>query len=238
MSRRTRQLTYYEQPGADVSPETWQPAADDIHTLRFGYNLADVDRLARMSLGRVWGIHLDYSTRYELAWEAVAERLYAAPGDEPPGPSDLIRAGQDAIAAHVNSEQQQHGYDRATGGGMPRWAAYWHGQRPVREPEAGLIERLALWQVWPELTPGQRQAFLALAACGTRTAAAGKPRHLAEDVRPSPGSRPPAFPRALARARDAARLLGLRPARLPDRRPAGDRLGPEDGEGGPSPQAP
>lgn len=152
--------------------DTWEPGPDDIHSLRFGYNLADIDRLARMSLRRVWGIHLDYSTRYELAWEAIAERLYAAPEHEPPDPSDLIRAGQDAIAAHVNSEQQQHGYDRATGGGMPRWAAYWHGQRPVREPETGLIERLALWQIWPELTPRQRQAFLALAACGTRAAAA------------------------------------------------------------------
>jgi hypothetical protein len=172
MSRRTRELTYYGQPGTGPGPETWQPVPADIHTLRFGYNLADVDRLARMSLRRVWGIHLDYPTRYELAWEAVAEHLYAVPDDEPPDPSDLIHAGQDAIAAHVNSEQQQHGYDRGTGGGMPRWAAYWHGQRPVREPEAGLIERLALWQVWPELTPRQRQVFLALAACGTHAAAA------------------------------------------------------------------
>lgn len=125
-----------------------------------------------MSLSRVRGIHLGYPTRYELAREGVAERLYAAPAGEPPDPSDLVRAGQDAIAAHVNAEQQQHGYDRETGRRMPRWAAYWHGQRPVREPEAGLIERLALWQVWPELTPGQRRAFLALAACGTRDAAA------------------------------------------------------------------
>jgi hypothetical protein len=172
MTRRSRELTYWEPTGEPRAPAEWQPEPDDVHTLRFGYNLADVARLARMSLGRVWGIHLDYSTRYALAWEGVVERLYAASGDEPPDPSDLIRAGQDAIAAHVDSEQRHHGYDREAGAGMPRWAAYWHGQRPVSEPEAGLIERLALWQVWPELTPAQRRVFLALAACGTRTAAA------------------------------------------------------------------
>lgn len=165
------QLTYYD-PGDARGSVAWEPQAGDIHTLRYGYNLADLDRLARAALWRTWGIHLDYRTRYELAWSAVAECLYAAPEGSPPAPGDLISAGQDAIAAHVDSEQRHHGYDRETGSGMPRWAAYWHGQRPVHDPEAGLVERMALWQIWPELTPAQRRAFLAVAACGTYEAAA------------------------------------------------------------------
>jgi hypothetical protein len=172
VTRRSRQLTYWEPPGEDQAPAGWEPAPGDVHTLRFGYNLADVDRLARASVWRVWGIGLDYLDRYELAWSAVAECLYAAPGDSPPSPGDLISAGQDAIAAHADAEQRHRGYDRETGAGMPRWAAYWHGQRPVREPEAGLVERMALWQVWPALTPAQRSAFLAVAACGTYDGAA------------------------------------------------------------------
>jgi hypothetical protein len=165
------QLTYYED-GAAREREAWEPQRGDVHTLRFGYNLADLDKLTRAALWRIWGIHLDYRSRYELAWSAIAECLYAAPGGHPPAPRDLICAGQDAIAAYVDSEQRHHGWDRETGREMPRWAAYWHGQRPVREPEAGLIERMALWQVWPQLTEAQREAFLALAACGTYDAAA------------------------------------------------------------------
>lgn len=165
------QLTYYDNGDAREAV-AWEPQPDDVHALRFGYNLADLDRLTRAALWRIWGTCLDYSTRYELAWSAVAECLYAAPEDSPPAPGDLISAGQDAIAACADSEQRHRGYDRETGDGMPRWAAYWHGQRPVHEPEAPLIERMALWQVWPELTPGQRGALLALAACGTRDAAA------------------------------------------------------------------
>lgn len=165
------QLTYYEY-GEARAREAWEPQPGDVHTLRHGYNLADLDRLTRAALRRGWGILLDYRTRYELAWSAIAERLYSAPEGSPPSPADLVGAGQDAISSHVDSEQRHRGYDRETGGGMPRWAAYWNGQRPVREPEAGLIERMALWQVWPELTPAQRGAFLAVAACGTYDAAA------------------------------------------------------------------
>jgi hypothetical protein len=54
-----RQLTYYPAPVTDPDPGAWQPAPDDIHTLRFGYNLADVDRLARMSHGRAASAHPD-----------------------------------------------------------------------------------------------------------------------------------------------------------------------------------
>lgn len=164
------QLTYYEY--GEARPVTaWEPQPGDVHTLRHGYNLADLDKLARAAVWRIWGIHLDYQTRYELAWSAIAEHLYAAPDDHPPAPRDLICAGQDAIAAHVDSEQRCHGWDREAGREMPRWAAYWTG-RALREPEAGLIERMALWQVWPELTDAQRGAFLAVAACGTYDAAA------------------------------------------------------------------
>jgi hypothetical protein len=142
---------------------------DDIHTLRWGYNLADVDRLTRLSLYR-WNTHLDWRTRYELAWSAIAEALYAAA--ERPVPEALMHAAQDAIGSHVDADCRAHGWDREFHRPAPRFAVYWDGQRHDRDPHEGLIERLALWQIWEELTPASRRAILALAATGTQQAAA------------------------------------------------------------------
>lgn len=169
------QLTYYVAPWdreTEPAEPGWSPAPDDVHTLRHGYNLADLHRLTKMAIWRVWGLHLDYQTRYDLAWSGIVDLLYAT--DEPPTPGDLIFAGQDAIGTHVRDDMRHHGRDRHKGGDMMRrFASYW--ELPVRHassPEPGVVDRLALWQIWPELTDAQRRALLALAALGTYQAAA------------------------------------------------------------------
>lgn len=162
------QLTYYIAPwDQDEHADVEQPeVADDVHAIRHGYNLADLNRLARWAIWRVVGSMLDVRTRYEVAWSAIAEALYIAPDDQPPAPDDLVRAGQNAIAGHVREEMHHHGRDRHNGGApMPRFASYWEGMRlRVGGPEHVVVERTALWQIWPRLTDRQRQVLLALAA--------------------------------------------------------------------------
>lgn len=165
------QLTYWEDAELE-QPHGWEPAPDDVHTLRHGYNLADIDRLARASLWRAWGLHLDYSERYDLAWSGIVEHLYAA--GEPPTPSEMIGAGQDAIGVHVRDEARHHGQDHHNEYEQyRRFDTYWRWvSRYTPSPEHRVVDRTALWQIWPELTTMQRRSLLALAASGTYQAAA------------------------------------------------------------------
>ncbi|WP_289009369.1 hypothetical protein [uncultured Thermomonospora sp.] len=166
------QLTYHttDLPQAGDVP-AWQPAPDDVHTLRHGYNLADLDRLTRMALTRIIGGTLDHRTRYETAWSAIAETLYAS--DQPPTPSELIHAAQRELARHAYQEMRQHGHDHHNAGQtMRRYAAYWWNP-PAGDPlEDVVVDRTALWQIWPRLTDRERQVLLALAATGDYAEAA------------------------------------------------------------------
>lgn len=165
------QLTYFELPGGADERPVWEPAPDDVHTLRHGYNLADVDRLTRMAIARVYGLSLDSRTRYELAWSAIAEHLYAA--DDAPTPADLVLAGQKVISQTLYDEFHHHGYDHNKGGGtMPRFAAYWESLRYRPDPSNGVIERAALYQIWAQLPDKHREALNALSVCEDYQAAA------------------------------------------------------------------
>lgn len=167
------QKTYYASTVQEAEIPAWEPAPDDAHTLRHGYNLADLDQLARKAIWRVWGLALDHDTRYELAWSAIAQHIYTV--EEPPTPAELIWVGQDAIGSHVRDTMHQHGIDRVYRGGetMRGFVAYWETTiRHSPSPENGVVERAALWQIWPHLTEAQRRALLALAAHGTYQAAA------------------------------------------------------------------
>lgn len=154
------QLTYYEDGEAPESV-AWEPQAADIHTLRHGYNLADLDRLTRMALSRGWARNVDWRFRYHIAWEGIAEALYAA--TEPPEPADLVRAGWESISDHVKTERRHWGLKQ---GGTPRpsFAMYWDSvAQHTGSPENGVVERLALWQIWAALGDVDREALLALA---------------------------------------------------------------------------
>jgi hypothetical protein len=161
------QRTFYVLPDeAAAEQPAWEPAPDDVHTLRHGYNLADLDVLTRAAVRRVVGMRGAYRDRYETAWSAVAEHLYAR--DTPPEPFDLIDAGRDALRRHVGEEMHHHGRRRATGSGggtepMPRFFLYWDwvGWRP--DP-AHVLERVAVWQIWADLPDRDREILAPLMA--------------------------------------------------------------------------
>lgn len=161
--------TYYPDPEPTFAPP---PGPDRCDGLRWGLTLLDLHRATRMALARNVGVNAFSRTeRYDIAWTAAATALYEA--DEPVTLSDLASAGWQAIAEARITEMRHHGIDhtRRIGEGRPRFAAYWHttGGEPVSER---VCEEIALAQIWPRLTPGQREALAALAAFGTATAAA------------------------------------------------------------------
>lgn len=168
------QRTYYPPREEVVVEPAWTPAPDDVHTLRHGYNLADLHQLATRAMWRVWGVTIDQRARYEMAWSAIAEAIYAAPDDQPPHPVDLIHAGQDAISSHMRDEARHHGLDKSNGYQIRHgFVCYW--ELPIRHagsPEPGVVDKTALWQIWAELSDTHRQALLALASAGTHQAAA------------------------------------------------------------------
>lgn len=169
------QRTFYALPHeAPAEVPEWEPAPDDVHTLKHGYNIADVHRLAHVALRRLVGGRLDYQSRYELAWSGIAECLYTAPDDQPPTPPDLIAAGAYSVSRHVQSEMHHHGRDRNNlGEEMPRFATYWIWMSaPAGSPERRVVEQTALWQIWAQLSDTHRQVLGALAVHGDYQAAA------------------------------------------------------------------
>lgn len=143
-----------------------EPAAQrDVHDIRHGYNLADLDQLARAAVrvGARTGV-TSAAELYDSAWSAIAERLCTA--DEPPARTDLIGAGMSAISDAVWAAERCHGWDRQAHDIRPSFATYWIDHAgPTPSPERAVIDRTALWQIWASgpLTDGQRQALLALA---------------------------------------------------------------------------
>lgn len=140
--------------------------------LRFGFTLADLNRLATSATSHAGTYASDGADRYQAAWSAIAEHLYAA--DQPPTERDLWHAGRDAIWAAIRDNQRTHGAPRAGGGGdMPQFVRYWFDHATVTPScEERVVERLALAQIWPQLTDGHRAALAAYAAVGSMDGAA------------------------------------------------------------------
>jgi hypothetical protein len=149
-----------------------------VTELRHGYTLADLHGIARLAVHAAGRMAGDWYDRYDVAWSAIAEALYSAE-HWPPG-HDLVHAGKLAVWATVDDDRRHHGYYRrksiggqAGPGSSPAFATWWDVfARPVTSPEHRVVERLALAQIWPTLTPGQRRALSALATFGDYQAAA------------------------------------------------------------------
>ncbi|MCW2899300.1 MAG: hypothetical protein JWO67_1565 [Streptosporangiaceae bacterium] len=165
------QLTYYPTTATAAQPR-WEPQTQDVHTLRHGYNLADLDRLAKAACRRAKGIRsLEFHVRYETAWSGIAEALCSAP--EPPSPSELIAAGGKAINDEARAVVHHAGISEHTWQPMAGYERYWqYAGRPTPSPEVRVVEQLALWQIWYRLPEEHRSVFLALAAFGDPDAAA------------------------------------------------------------------
>ena len=149
--------------------------------LRHGYTLAHLNELAvRAVRVQRFNRHVDFTVRLEMAWSAIAESLYAA--DEPPAPDDLIRAAWAAISDDTDRTYRAHGWnthDRYAGI-TSRFQQYWVGAgHQTRSPEEPIVERVALSQIWPRLSPSHRQLLLAMAVYednGRAAEALDKPR--------------------------------------------------------------
>ena len=105
---------------------------------------------------------LDYRTRTDIAWSAIAEALYAA--DEPPHRQALIRTGWQAIYSEVRTINRGRGYrdDYTDLELRPRFVMFW-GSQTTPSHEDRIVERTAVHQVLAELRPPYRDAIAALA---------------------------------------------------------------------------
>lgn len=141
--------------------------------VRHGYTLRHLDALAKLASIRAFGrtIH-DPHERTDIIWCAIVEHLYEA--TDRPTPAELLRAGTNAI--HVEEQAIQYAHGRRQGGkvldqGGDRFMRYWWA-RHTHSPETGVVERMAMLQIWPTLKPWQQEALVALAIFEDYTLAA------------------------------------------------------------------
>ena len=160
--------------GATAATFTLQPADDQPATqtnpedgIRWGWTLTTLDALARavVSNNRTWWPAGDRDDLYAAAWHGIVEHLYTV--DTEPRRNDLMEAGRRALANDVRDTMRHHGARRDTSNNGAKYALYWtwYG-RAVPSPEGRIVERIALHQILPTLTNGQRRAVEALAATG------------------------------------------------------------------------
>lgn len=142
--------------------------------VRYGYTLTAVHHLTKLAVNTAKGwFAMDYTDLMEAAWFGIVEHLHTA--EHWPPRHDLVRAGQLAVNALVRDELHTHGYYRRDGhagaGSMPAFSKFW-ANPAVQAPEARVVERLTVAQIWPMLTGRQREAVTALAVHGDYLAAA------------------------------------------------------------------
>lgn len=143
-----------------------------------GYTLDGIDRLARTAATHAYGGRiLDPTDRYHAAWTAIVERLCTA--DEAPDGRDLAIAGMNAINQAGRDHRHTWGLGSTWGGSQdaPNFQRYWDHGRVTPSPEDGIVDRLAVHQIWPRLTLTHRQVLCALAVhgdCATAGASLGK----------------------------------------------------------------
>lgn len=138
--------------------------------LRHGYTLAVIHELTLVAVRcELFYRSRNYADRIDIAWSAIVELLYAS--DEPPSRQDLIKTGMAAISNWFVSEARTHGVNssqrgRTTEPGV-NFERYWHvSAGPTPSPEERIVERLAVAQIWRELSPHVREVIAALAAHG------------------------------------------------------------------------
>lgn len=144
--------------------------------LRWGYTLADLQRVAGSAAATTRAMAGDYDDRYAEAFGAAAERLYEAEHWIPE--HKLFQAAQDALWNQSRKDRSyrgcayRHGEGWDASGTGPHFVTYWSDvSRVTPSPENGIVERIALEQILPTLTPKQREVVGALAAFDDHPAA-------------------------------------------------------------------
>lgn len=147
------------------------PTAERDQALRHGYSLVSLSTLARRAVFESHWRFLTFHERYEIAWSAMAEALYAS--DDVPRPFDLVRVGEKAIRAHVDGVGHTWGiyigghHDIAPGSGMVRFEKFWWSQAcATGSPEDHIVDATALRQIWPRLNGVHQMVLEALATHG------------------------------------------------------------------------
>lgn len=143
-----------------------------IATVRFGYTMAEVNRLAKASARRVMQA-TDFDDRYDAAWHGIIVALYSAECD--PGERELYFAGYSAAQRAATEAVQSHGRSTRHGygfGSAPAFVKFWAQFSTTPSHEDAVAERVALAQVLATLTPGQYEALAAVAVCDTLQEAA------------------------------------------------------------------
>lgn len=158
----TLRTFYAYEHEAPPEPEADPDYSDDPHSIAWGYNLADLERLARISVSRSRSRAGNAQDRYEAAWSAIAEALCTA--SNAPNPTDLIAAGTDAAIEQAHKSMVFDGASRE-GGRRQRYVQYWAVPVGASAPvEERIVESMALWSILPLLSPRQWAAVKALAA--------------------------------------------------------------------------
>lgn len=139
--------------------------------VRYGYTLADLDQLARISVNVAYSRSMDYRDRYDAAWHAIAELLCRT--ETHPTRLELKNAGVRAVDRLVEDDQRTHGFNRQNpAAGMPRFERYWALSRVTPSPEDAIVDRIALTQIWPTLSATHQRILLAYATYSDHTLAA------------------------------------------------------------------
>ena len=164
-------------PTATINDHLW--SVHRVHGLRFGYTLEDLQRIARRAAANTRALAGDFHDRYEEAYSAAAEALYAA--EHWPSAQDLFFAAQNILLHYANKNRNFYGRAWIDGwgyGGLasaPRFAQYWAGfASTVPSHESRVVERIAVTQILPALSPRQRQVIDALAVTGGDITAAAQ----------------------------------------------------------------
>ncbi|MFE7077264.1 hypothetical protein ACFU96_44985 [Streptomyces sp. NPDC057620] len=153
---------------ADVSDQADADRSGHGEPALHGYTLDDLHHLSRHVVhSDRWHTAGDIEDRSDAAWHAIVEQLLDA--DEPPSRHDLFHAGRRGCDTSVRQRLQAHGFNhhQPGTGTRPRFEAYWSTTAAhTPSPEDRIVDRQALAQIWPRLTPRQREALPALAATG------------------------------------------------------------------------
>jgi hypothetical protein len=131
-----------------------------------GYTLTDIDDTARTAARIAYGRHiLDPADCYQTAWSAIVELL--ATTQEPPTRHRLIYSGATAVSRASQDHRHTWGMGRSTGSGegdMRAYMRYWElSRRSASSPEDAVVDRIALKQIWPQLSLTHQQVLYALA---------------------------------------------------------------------------
>lgn len=134
--------------------------------VRCGYTLNDLHRLANLAVDNAFSRAADYAERYDVAWFAIVEALYAS--TETPSFSELVLAGRTAVDGVNRAELRHHGFARhdsyaGAESGVNFLRFWWWHTKNGQSCELHIVERVALDQIWPQLSNTHQQVLTALA---------------------------------------------------------------------------